>query len=473
MTTSNPYIIPVIMCGGSGTRLWPASRESMPKQFIKVLGDLSTFQTTVRRVTASKVFLRPIVLASNDVRFIVAEQLVEIGCDADIVLEPIRRESAAAVAIAACHAAERHTEAVVMTLPADHVIGNDAAFFEASHAAATVARNGEIMALGVRPRHPATGYGYIKPGDYISGTDALRVQSFAEKPDATTAAQYIADGYLWNAGYLTFRPDVMLAELEMLAPAVLDAARKALALASTDLDFVRLDASALRQAPRISIDCAVMERTAKAGVLPVEFPWSDVGTWGTMWEAAQKDSSGNVLRGDVELISARNNFVLSEDVLTTVIGVDNVVVITQQDAVLVTSREQSDRVKDLVALLRAKKRPEADEHIRVYRPWGWYQRIDIGARFQVKRISVKPGGRLSLQKHYHRAEHWIVVKGTAEVTVGESVIVLHENESVQVPIGSVHRLVNPGKIGLEIIEVQVGSYTGEDDIVRIDDMYGR
>jgi mannose-1-phosphate guanylyltransferase/mannose-6-phosphate isomerase len=461
------------MCGGSGTRLWPASRESMPKQFIKLLGDLSTFQTAARRVSASDVFLRPVIVASNDVRFIVAEQLSEIGVEADILLEPVRRDSAAAVAVATCYAAEKHPEAVVMTLAADHVIGDDAAFVEACQAAAEAARTGEIMTLGIRPTHPATGYGYIKPGERLSGTDASRVERFVEKPDAATAARYIDEGYLWNGGYFIFRADVMAAELEAFEPAILEAARRTLALATSDLDFVRLDRAALEKAPKTSIDYAVMERTAKAGVVPVEFPWSDIGTWGLMWDAAAKDENGNVLRGHVEMMGARNNLVISEEILTAVVGLDDIVVVAQQDAVLVTSRERSEEVKDLVALLRAKKRPESDEHVRMYRPWGWYQRIDLGPRFQVKRIYVKPGGRLSLQKHYHRAEHWIVVKGTAEVTVDDKVLVLHENDAAQIPIGSVHRLVNPGLIPLEIIEVQVGSYTGEDDIVRLEDSYGR
>ncbi|KLK92179.1 mannose-1-phosphate guanyltransferase, partial [Microvirga vignae] len=318
-----------------------------------------------------------------------------------------------------------------------------------------------------------TSYGYIKPGACIQGTDAFHIERFAEKPDAETATTYINDGYLWNSGYFAFRPEVMLAELETYEPDIVEAARAALVRAMTDLDFVRLNREAFQQAPKTSIDYAVMERTSKSGVLPAEFAWSDVGTWDLLWQASDKDVDGNVLRGRVEILEARNSIVHSEGMLTAVIGLDDVVVITHQDAVLVASREKSEQVKDLVALLRTKNQPEADEHIRMYRPWGWYQRIDLGLRFQVKRIYVKPGGRLSLQKHYHRAEHWIVVKGRAEVTVDEKVLVLHENEAAQIPIGSVHRLANPGRIPLEIIEVQVGSYTGEDDIVRIEDSYGR
>jgi mannose-1-phosphate guanylyltransferase / mannose-6-phosphate isomerase len=473
MTVSSARIVPVIMCGGAGTRLWPASRESMPKQFIKLLGDLSTFQTAVQRVAAADVFLRPIILASNDVRFIVAEQLAEIGVEAHIVLEPVRRDSAAAVAIAACCVADKYPDAVVMTLPADHIIGDDDAFVTASQLAAEVALTGGIVTLGIMPTYPSTDYGYIKPGQQIADTGAFHVERFVEKPDADTAAGYIAAGYLWNGGYFAFQPEAMQAELEVFEPEILNAARASLELASVDLDFIRLDRNALESSPKKSIDYAVMERTAKAGVIPVRFSWSDIGTWGLMWEAAPKDDNGNVLRGHVELVGAKNNLILSEDILTAVVGLDDIVVVSQQDAVLVTSRERSSEVKDLVSLLRAKKRTESDEHIRMYRPWGWYQRIDLGPRFQVKRIFVKPGGRLSLQKHYHRAEHWVVVKGTAEVTVDNNVILLHENEAAQIPIGSVHRLVNPGLIPLEIIEVQVGSYTGEDDIVRLEDSYGR
>ncbi len=466
MTASSADIIPVIMCGGSGTRLWPASRESLPKQFLKLLGDLSTFQLTARRVTGTDVFQRPVVLANNDVRFIVAEQLAEIGVKADIILEPTRRDSAAAVAVAACYAASRHEDAVVVILAADHIIGDDAAFVEACQAVGRVAQSGKIMTMGIRPTFPATGYGYIKPGLPIAETGAFLVDRFVEKPEAAVAARHIAEGFLWNSGYFAFRTLTMLSELEQFEPAILDSARSALVQAVTDLDFVRLDESAFHRAPRKSIDYAVMEKTAKAGVLPVEFPWSDIGTWGLLWEASEKDGDGNVTHGQVELLDARNNFVHSEHLLATVVGLDDVVVIVEPDAVLVTSRGKSERVKDLVTQLRASKRHEADEHLRMYRPWGWYQRIDLGLRFQVKRIFVKPGGRLSLQKHHHRAEHWIIVKGTAEVTVDSKVLVLHENEAAQIPIGAIHRLVNPGLIPLEIIEVQVGSYTGEDDIVR-------
>ncbi|TXM63736.1 mannose-1-phosphate guanylyltransferase/mannose-6-phosphate isomerase, partial [Methylobacterium sp. WL12] len=331
------------------------------------------------------------------------------------------------------------------------------------------------MTLGVEPTRPATDYGYIRRGAALPEAEgAFAVARFVEKPDAEGAAALIADSALWNSGYFLFRADLMLAELEAHAPEVLSAARAALDNATTDLDFVRLDAAAFAKAPKISIDYAVMERTTRAGVLPVSFPWSDVGTWDAVWQVLPQDEAGNALRGRVEVLGTTNSLVHSEgEGLTTVVGLDGVVVVATPDAVLVTSKAQSGRVKELVGVLRARAHPEADAHRRMYRPWGWYQRVDIGERFQVKRIMVTPGGRLSLQKHHHRAEHWVVVKGTAEVTLNDDVVLVHENEAVYLPIGSMHRLTNPGKIPLELIEVQVGSYTGEDDIIRVEDIYGR
>jgi mannose-1-phosphate guanylyltransferase/mannose-6-phosphate isomerase len=467
------HILPVIMCGGSGTRLWPASRDSMPKQFINLLGEHSTFQTAVQRVTAPDVFLCPTVISSNDVRFIVAEQLAQIGAKADIILEPVQRDSAAAIAVAACHAARIHPETVVLVIAADHVIDDAAAFATSCRAAFEPAHQGHIMTLGVVPQYPATSYGYIQPGKTIKGTDASRVDRFVEKPNAETAQGYIDQGFLWNSGNFMFRADVMIEELERFQPEILAAARQALETAVIDLDFIRLNEEAFKQAPKTSIDYAVMERTERAGVLPVAFSWSDIGSWGALWDASPRDEAGNALRGNVEVLEARNSLVHSDDILTTVVGIDDIVVVAKPDAVLVTSRSRSELVKDLVVSMRAKQRPEASEHIRMYRPWGWYQRIDRGSRFQVKRIMVQPGGRLSLQKHHHRAEHWVVVRGTAEVVVNQDVVMLHENESVYIPIGAVHRLTNPGRIPLELIEVQVGSYTGEDDIIRVEDVYGR
>ena len=473
-------IRPVILCGGSGTRLWPASRESMPKQFARLVDPAhSTFQATALRVAEAGLFARPTVIAAAETRFIVAEQLAQAGLSADILLEPQGRDSAAAVAVAALHAASTDPESVVLIMAADHVIGDAPAFRAAVAAAAEGARAGQIMTLGVEPTRPASDYGYIRRGAALASAEGHAVEGYAverfvEKPTRAGAERLIAEGALWNSGYFLFRADVMLAELEAFAPDTLAGARAALEAAARDLDFIRLDAESFAACPKISVDYAVMERTGRAGVLPVSFPWSDVGTWDAVWQVLEHDEAGNALRGRVELIETKNSLVHSAgEGLTTVVGLEDVVVVTTPDAVLVASKARSGEVKELVGRLRAKAHPEADAHLRMYRPWGWYQRIDIGERFQVKRIQVVPGGRLSLQKHYHRAEHWVVVKGTAEVTVDARVALVHENEAIYLPIGSMHRLANPGKIPLELIEVQVGSYTGEDDIIRVEDIYGR
>ena len=472
MTTAQPDIKPIIMCGGAGTRLWPASRETMPKHLLKVFDGRSSFQLTVKRV-AGDGFQHPLILSAAETRFLIAEQLHEIGVEADIVLEPMRRDSAAAVAAAAVFANRQSPETICCVLAADHIIDPVDVFIESCRQAAAVAAKGYIMTLGVEPTAPATGFGYIARGQAIAGTSAFAVKAFVEKPDEATAKLYLKSGYLWNSGNFMFPASLMVAELRQHALAILAAVEQAVELAKTDLDFVRLDADAFAKAPKTSIDYAVMEKTKKAGTLPVRFGWSDVGNWDAMWQTLPKDGDGNSLDGNVSVLSAKNSLVHSTGALTTVVGLDNAVVVTMPDAVMVTTRENSGLVKDLVSKLVAEGRSEASEHLRGYRPWGWYQRIDIGGRFQVKRICVNPGGRLSLQKHFHRAEHWVVVHGTAEVTVDDTVTLVHENGAIYLPIGCTHRLVNPGKIPLHIIEVQVGSYTGEDDIVRIEDVYGR
>ena len=473
MSNEHGNILPVIMCGGSGTRLWPASRESLPKQFIPLLGEQSTFQAAAQRVSDPATFRKPLVIANLDSRFIVAEQLAEIGVEADIVLEPIRRDSAAAVAVATVRAAHEHPDAVVLIMAADHVIGDPDNFTNACRVAARSAALGHIMTFGIAPTFPATSYGYIAKGVPLDKEGGFKVERFIEKPDANAAAKYIGQGYLWNGGYFLFAPQVMHAELNRFAPDILEAATSALAGASIDLDFIKLDKAAFERSPKTSIDYAVIEKTQLAGVLPVSFSWSDVGSWDAVWNVAEGDARGNVTRGNVEVVGTQNSLVHSDHLLTTVVGLDDVVVVTTPDAVLVSARRSAESVKDLVSQLRAKNHPEADEHVRVHRPWGWYQRLDVGSRFRVKRIMVKPGRRLSLQKHFHRAEHWVVVRGAAEVTVNENVLLLHETESAYIPIGAVHRLANPGRIPLELIEVQVGTYTGEDDIVRLEDVYGR
>lgn len=466
-------IVPLIMAGGAGTRLWPLSRDTMPKQFIALLGDgLSTFQATLLRMKDAR-FDRPIVITNHEFRFVVAEQMQAVGVEGEIVLEPERRDSAAAVAVGALLAERRAPGAVGVALAADHVIGDVTGFRSDCAAAAALAVKGLIMTLGIVPDKPSTAYGYIEPGQALDAPRASRLARFVEKPDLATAQGYIAQGFLWNSGNFVFSAATMLDELASFAPEVLAGARLAIESARVDLDFLRLDAAGFSTATKTSIDYAVMEKTRCAGVLAASFDWSDIGAWDSIHEISEKDADGNVLVGQVEVIGSRNLLVRSEDVLTAVIGLEDVVVVTTRDAVLVTSKSAAAQVKTMVERLKARGRREANEHLRMYRPWGWYQRIDIGARFQVKRINVKAGGVLSLQKHFHRAEHWVVVRGTAEVTVDGKTSHVHENESVYLPIGCTHRLANPGKIELELIEVQVGSYTGEDDIVRIEDIYAR
>jgi mannose-1-phosphate guanylyltransferase/mannose-6-phosphate isomerase len=467
-------LTPVVMCGGAGTRLWPVSRESMPKQFMPLVGDRSTFQQLLERIADPALFARPIVITNSDFRFVVAEQLRECGVEADILLEPARRDSGPAVAVAAALAAERDPQALVLVLAADHVIRKPDLFVQACRDAAGAARNGLIVTFGIRPAHPATNYGYIRPGRKLDGGATLAVDAFVEKPDAATAARYVADNYLWNSGNFLFRADVMLGEIERFEPAMAETAKAALAGLTRDLDFLRLPAESFAHAPKKSIDYAVMERTKLAAVLPADLGWTDLGSWSAVWDVLDHDAQGNATDGPVVTVDSHNVLVRSEEsVLTTIIGLDDIVVVSTADAVLVAARNRAEDVKALVEQLKMQNRREAIEHRRIYRPWGYYQSVDGSGRYQVKRIVVKPGAKLSLQKHFHRAEHWVVVKGTAEVTVNGDVRTVHENESVYVSIGSVHRLANPGKISLELIEVQVGSYLGEDDIVRLDDAYAR
>lgn len=467
-------IIPVIMCGGAGTRLWPISRESMPKQFVPLVGDRSTFQQVTDRVRDSEIFDRPIIVTSSDFRFIVAEQLREMGIQADIVLEPMRRDSAMAVAVAAELARRREAKASVLVLAADHVVRNLDVFRTACKDAAAAAAEGFIVTFGINPTFPATSYGYVRPGRKLNGGAALAIEAFVEKPDAQTAGTYIDQHYLWNSGNFAFSAEVMLHEIEKFEPEIAGAARSSVQGIECDLDFFRLPAEPFSRAPRKSIDYAVMERTDRAAVVPVDLGWSDVGSWDAVWDVLDHDSDGNTSVGPVVFQDSRNSLARSDErILTTVVGLDDVVVVTTADAVLVASRHKAEQVKSLVELLKAQNRQEASQHLRIYRPWGYYQGVDLGSRYQVKRIVVKPGAKLSLQKHFHRSEHWVVVRGAAEVTVGRDSQIVHENESTYIPIGSVHRLANPGKIPLELIEVQTGSYLGEDDITRLNDEYGR
>jgi mannose-1-phosphate guanylyltransferase/mannose-6-phosphate isomerase len=445
----------------------------MPKQFVPLVDERSTFQQVLERVRDPQLFDRPIVVTGADFRFTVAEQLRELGIPADIVLEPARRDSAMAVAVAAELVRERNPQAAVLVLAADHVLRDVGAFKSACKEAAAAAHEGFIVTFGIKPTCPATSYGYIRPGPKMNG-GAARIEAFVEKPDAATAATYVGENYLWNSGNFAFRAEVMSNELNRFEPEIAAAAKLAVGAIERDLDFLRLPAEPFHRAPKKSIDYAVMERTDRAAVVPVDLGWSDVGSWSAVWDLLQRDRDGNAAIGPAMFQNSRNSLVRSEDrILTAVLGVDNIVVITTPDAVLVTSREHAEQVKHLVENLKAQNRQEAVEHLRIHRPWGYYQGVDIGSRHQVKRIFVKPGAKLSLQKHFHRSEHWVVVHGTAEVTVGAEIRFVHENESAYIPIGSVHRLANPGKIPLELIEVQAGSYLGEDDIVRLNDEYGR
>jgi mannose-1-phosphate guanylyltransferase/mannose-6-phosphate isomerase len=462
------------MCGGAGTRLWPVSRENMPKQFVPLVGERSTFQQVLSRIGDDAIFDRPIIITNSEFRFIAAEQMRECAVEGDIVLEPIRCDSAMAVAVAAVLAGARDPASTVLILAADHVVSDRDAFTRACHEAATVAAEGRIVTFGINPTFPATKYGYIRPGSKLNGGAAFAVESFVEKPDAATASRYIADRYLWNSGNFVFRADVMLSEITRFEPEIAKAAKAAVSGMTRDLDFLRLPAESFTQAPKKSIDYAVMERTDHAAVVPVDCGWSDVGSWSAVWDVLGHDADGNTSTGSVVFLDSRNSLAHSDDaILTAVVGLDDVVVVATPDAVLVTSRDKAEQVKELVEQLKAQNRQQVVAHLRVYRPWGYYQGIDTGSRYQVKRIVVKPNAMLSLQKHFHRSEHWVVVRGTAEVTIGSEIRIIHENESTYIPIGSVHRLTNPGKIPLELIEVQVGSYLGEDDIVRLTDEYGR
>ena len=467
-------IVPVIMCGGAGTRLWPVSRESMPKQFVRLMGTESTFQQVLARISDPELFARPIIITKSDFRFVVAEQLRERGIEADIVLEPMRRDSGPAVAVAAALAAGRDRDALVLVLAADHIVRKPDAFREVCEQAAAAAAEGRIVTFGIEPTRPVTSYGYIRRGEKLNGSSICAVDAFVEKPDAATATQYVADGYLWNSGNFLFHAPTMTREIERFEPAMAEAAKAAVAGLTRDLDFLRLEPEAFARAPMKSIDYAVMERTKLAAVIPADLGWSDVGSWNSVWDVLDHDEAGNATAGPVVVMDSHNSLVQSEDsVLTTVVGLDDVIVVSTADAVLVAARSKSEQVKGLVEELKARNYPAAVEHRRIYRPWGYYQDVDLADRYRVKRIVVKSGSSLSLQKHFHRSEHWIVVRGTAEVTLGNDTRVVHENESIYIPIGSIHRLANPGKIPLELIEVQVGSYLGEDDIVRLEDVYGR
>ena len=468
-------IVPVILSGGSGTRLWPVSRDSFPKQLWALVSERTMMQQTALRAVTPE-FAPPIIVCNNEHRFLIAEQLRTAGItDARIVLEPVGRNSAPAIAAAALLVAEQNPDAVLWIMAADASIADEAALQIAVQAAAGAARLGKIVTFGMKPTAPETGYGYIEIGAALPDSAGVySVARFSEKPDMSTAARFVSGGHhLWNSGMFLFTARTLLEELEQHAREVLLMVRQAVADRTADQDFIRLGAEAFTLSPSISFDYAVAERTSRAAVVPTDLGWSDVGSWNALWELGVKDHSGNVALGDVLLEGAENCYVRSDGVLTAVVGLQDAVVVVTEDAVLAMRRDQSQDVKKVVERLKAAGRPEAIAHKRCYRPWGFYESLIQGDQFQVKRIVVSPGRQLSLQSHFHRAEHWIVVNGTARVTRDGETLIVRENEHVYLPLGCVHRLENPGRIPLTLIEVQSGAYLGEDDIVRLEDVYGR
>ena len=473
-------IQPVILCGGSGTRLWPLSRQAYPKQFLPLSGDSSLLQQTVSRLGAvagqDLTVLPAMVVCNEDHRFLVAEQLRSSDApQGAIVLEPVGRNTAPALTAAALQVSEGGQDPLLLVMPADHLIGDTAAFGRAVQVAAGLASEGRLVTFGIVPDSPETGYGYIRRGAEIS-SGAFELDAFVEKPDRATAEQYLASGdYLWNSGMFMMRASVWLAEIERHRGDILAACRTAMQGTQTDGDFVRLDRAAFENCPGDSIDYAVMEKIAApaAAVVALDADWSDIGAWSALWEVGDQDAAGNVVRGDIVVEDSRNSLLYSQHRLLAVVGVDDLVVVETPDAVLIAHKDRTQDVRAITDILKRQERQELEFHRCVHRPWGSYESVDSGPRFQVKRLTVKPGATLSLQMHHHRAEHWIVVSGTARVTRGDDVFMLSENESPYIPLGTRHRLENPGTIPLEIIEVQSGSYLGEDDIVRFEDVYQR
>lgn len=468
-------IVPVILSGGTGSRLWPLSRQSYPKQLLAFTGERTLLQEAVLRAADRKIFGAPIVIANVEHRFVIAEQLRAVGVDdARIVLEPVGRNTAPAVAVAAILAARDDPEAIILVMPSDHVIADQAGFISAIDVARGASETGALVLFGMRPTRPETGYGYIQPGDQIGEDSVVQlVASFVEKPHEATAIQYVAAGYLWNSGIFLLPVSGVLSSLTEHAPDILAAAEGAVAAARSDLDFIRLGEAEFRAAPSISIDRAVMERTDRAAVVPASFGWSDAGTWTGLWEIGTQDKSGNVQHGESVLIDTKNSYVRSEGPVVATIGVSDLVVVATDDAVLVTSKGASQRVSELVDLLKQDGARVATESIWVHRPWGYYRSVHSGDGFQVKRITVNPGRRMSLQRHRHRAEHWVVVSGTALVTRDDDEFTVARNESVFLPRGCVHRLENATDVPLDLIEVQSGDYLGEDDIERLEDDFAR
>jgi mannose-1-phosphate guanylyltransferase/mannose-6-phosphate isomerase len=466
-------LIPVILSGGAGTRLWPLSREMFPKQLLALAGERTMLQETVARLAGVAGAAAPIIVCNEAHRFTVAEQIRELGAQASgILLEPVGRNTAPAVALAALHAMQQDPAAILIVAPADHVIRDARGFQQAAEVAAGLAKNGKLVTFGIVAHAPETGYGYIRRGE--GQGPAYPVAQFTEKPSLDMAQQFVASGdYYWNSGMFVFKASRYLDELARFAPDILEASRAAYQSAKTDLDFVRVDKAAFEKCRADSIDYAVMEKTHDAVVLPLDAGWSDVGSWASLFDALPADAEGNVLQGDVLVHDTHDCYVHSTSRLVTAVGMDDHIIVETKDAILVAPKERVQDVKELVAKMKKSGRSEPSLHREVFRPWGSYDSLDSGERFQVKRLSVKPGGVLSLQMHHHRAEHWIVVKGTALITCDEKTFLLSENQSTFIPIGATHRIENPGKVALHIVEVQSGPYLGEDDIVRLEDSYGR
>jgi len=468
----NSSIKPLILCGGAGTRLWPASRDSMPKQFAALLGGRSTFQETVLRVRAELFDPRPLVVTSELHRFTVERQLAEIGAEADLLLEPCRRDTGPAILAGACRAALEMPEALILVLAADHVMSDAEAFLQSVGGGRAAAESGRLVTFGVRPTHPSSEYGYIVPGRVLK-SGGRAISRFVEKPAPAKAERLIAGGGLWNAGNFLFRADRAMEEYARLDPQTFTAVRAAVGDGRSVDGALALDEASFGKARALSFDYAVMEHTQRAAVVPLDCGWSDIGNWDALWSMSPHNADGNVPRGEVELIDSHGCYVATNGPVTSLVGVDNLVVVADRDAILVADRRRAAEVKRLVEVMKAHGRPEARSHARVHRPWGWFESLERGEGYQVKRIVVHPGGRLSLQTHRFRAEHWVVVCGEPQVTVGEAVSTLKPGEHAHIPLGAVHRLENFGRTSVELIEVQNGSYLGEDDIVRLDDVYRR